>query len=338
MTRGPTTALLCLAALVVGTAGHGRLMNPPARNAMWRYGYPNPVNYNDNELYCGGYVVQYQKNGGKCGVCGDNYVEKVPRSHENGGLFGNGIITKNYVAGQVIEIEVDLTTNHQGYMELKLCPHNDRNTIITQECLDQYPLKVVGQDDSKFFIPKGTPKSATLKWKAQLPEGVTCSACVVQWKYFAGNTWGVDNTTGEGAQGLGPQETFINCADIYIRSNTQIGAPVDDNPWALYFRGAYPGLTHTEDVEPDKNGLKPLVVRAQLCLPTRSFEVVNGSYQWCIRNCLKYPPNCEETLCYCVKDCRAIGKLAEKKDADIFCHQNCLGVPSYCPRDMCVCS
>jgi hypothetical protein len=27
---------------------HGRLMEPPARNAMWRFGFPNPVNYNDN--------------------------------------------------------------------------------------------------------------------------------------------------------------------------------------------------------------------------------------------------------------------------------------------------
>ena len=36
--------------------GHGRLMDPPARNSMWRFGFPNPVNYNDNELYCGGYA------------------------------------------------------------------------------------------------------------------------------------------------------------------------------------------------------------------------------------------------------------------------------------------
>lgn len=35
--------------------GHGRLMDPPARNSMWRFGFPNPVNYNDNELFCGGY-------------------------------------------------------------------------------------------------------------------------------------------------------------------------------------------------------------------------------------------------------------------------------------------
>jgi len=36
--------------------GHGRLMDPPSRNAMWRFGYPNPVNYNDNENFCGGYA------------------------------------------------------------------------------------------------------------------------------------------------------------------------------------------------------------------------------------------------------------------------------------------
>lgn len=31
-------------------------MNPPARNAMWRFGFPTAVNYNDNELFCGGYA------------------------------------------------------------------------------------------------------------------------------------------------------------------------------------------------------------------------------------------------------------------------------------------
>ena len=40
-------------------AGHGRLMDPPARNSMWRLGFDNPVNYNDNELYCGGRMVRY---------------------------------------------------------------------------------------------------------------------------------------------------------------------------------------------------------------------------------------------------------------------------------------
>ncbi len=41
--------------LQIGVMGHGRLMEPPARNAMWRFGFPNPINYNDNEVYCGGF-------------------------------------------------------------------------------------------------------------------------------------------------------------------------------------------------------------------------------------------------------------------------------------------
>ena len=47
-----------------------------------RFGYSNPVNYNDNELYCGGFSVQWQDNEGRCGVCGDNWAEPTPRTHE----------------------------------------------------------------------------------------------------------------------------------------------------------------------------------------------------------------------------------------------------------------
>lgn len=47
---------VALFSLPAAVHAHGRLMDPPARNAMWRFGFPNPVNYNDNELFCGGYA------------------------------------------------------------------------------------------------------------------------------------------------------------------------------------------------------------------------------------------------------------------------------------------
>ena len=28
----------------------------------------------------------------QCGVCGDGYMDSVPRANENGGLYGNGVI------------------------------------------------------------------------------------------------------------------------------------------------------------------------------------------------------------------------------------------------------
>lgn len=321
--------------------GHGRLMDPPARNAMWRFGFPNPVNYNDNELYCGGFVVQYQKNGGKCGVCGDNYQDKVPRDHEAGGYFANGIITRRYVTGQVIDIEAHLTTNHKGYMEVRLCPHNNPKEIITQECLDQHPLQIEGTNEVRFVIPEESKKIETFFWKVKLPEGITCSNCVIQWKYFAGNTWGTDQA-GSTGQGKGPQETFVNCADVTI--NTQTGSfsgyPPEsnniDNPWLLYYKGSFPGIRDSNP-PPRPNGLTPLVIRSQLCIPINDFDKVPGSQDWCMENCMKYPPNCHPELCRCVNECEAIGDFANMTDADIFCHQNCLKYPSFCPKDKCRC-
>ena len=41
--------------------GHGRLREPPSRASMWRDGFPqNGFNYDDNQLYCGGFGVSIQ--------------------------------------------------------------------------------------------------------------------------------------------------------------------------------------------------------------------------------------------------------------------------------------
>lgn len=331
-----------LLSLAVCVLGHGRLMDPAARNCMWRFGYPNPVNYNDNELFCGGFVVQYQKNNGKCGVCGDNYVEEVPRNHESGGLFANAIVTRRYVAGQTIDIEADLTTNHKGHMVIKLCPHNDPKKIITQQCLDQYPLKLEGTNEISFVIPQESKKAEIFRWRVELPEGITCTNCVIQWTYYTGNTWGED-VAGNVGVGYGPQETFINCADVIINTQTGgfAGYPPEsneiDNPWALYFRGHFPGVPKDANTPHRPGGLVPLVIRTQLCLPVNDFKRVAGMQDWCMENCMKYPPNCHPEVCRCVTECEAIGDHAKLDEADIFCHQNCLKYPSFCPPDKCRC-
>lgn len=56
--------------------GHGRLIEPPSRASAWRYGFNTPHNYNDHELYCGGFTRQWVKNEGKCGICGDAWDMK----------------------------------------------------------------------------------------------------------------------------------------------------------------------------------------------------------------------------------------------------------------------
>ncbi|XP_012938498.1 uncharacterized protein LOC106011887 [Aplysia californica] len=98
--------------------GHGRLIDPPARSTMWRYGFNTPVNYDDNALYCGGFDVR-------------SWDSKVHH--------------------------VDV----------------------------------------------------------QLPRGLTCTQCVLQWKYNAGNSWGCRGQN-DCCVGCGHQEQFYGCADISI--------------------------------------------------------------------------------------------------------------------------
>ena len=38
-------------------SGHGRLVEPPSRASMWRYGYDTKPDFHDNQLWCGGFAV-----------------------------------------------------------------------------------------------------------------------------------------------------------------------------------------------------------------------------------------------------------------------------------------
>ena len=87
-------AIMILLLLLTGTtvtivSGHGRLIEPPSRSTMWRYGFSNPPNFNDHEIYCGGFTRQWRTNGGKCGVCGDPWDQpQVSANTEcSAGLF-----------------------------------------------------------------------------------------------------------------------------------------------------------------------------------------------------------------------------------------------------------
>ena len=51
------TVLLCLPVLA---AGHASLVRPPSRAAMGSYGFPaNPVDFQHNEGFCGGFAHQH---------------------------------------------------------------------------------------------------------------------------------------------------------------------------------------------------------------------------------------------------------------------------------------
>lgn len=48
----------------------------------------------------------------------------------------------------------------------------------------------------------------SLSNSARLPQNLSCSRCVLQWRYHAGNNWGIAMETGQPCLGCGAQEEF----------------------------------------------------------------------------------------------------------------------------------
>ncbi|RWS01248.1 hypothetical protein B4U80_08504 [Leptotrombidium deliense] len=51
--------IIIFIAFAILVAGHGMLIDPPSRSTAWRFGFKTPINYNDNELYCGGFLMSF---------------------------------------------------------------------------------------------------------------------------------------------------------------------------------------------------------------------------------------------------------------------------------------
>ncbi|XP_033324121.2 uncharacterized protein LOC117219248 [Megalopta genalis] len=200
-----------LAVQLLEVYGHGMMMDPVSRSSAWRKGFPVEPNYNDNSLFCGGYDVMWNQNGGRCGLCGDNYDIHQPRPNENRGVYGTGVIVERYNHGETINVNVKLTANHMGKFTFHMCRLPSPEHLESEDCFNEHPLQLadgtyeqeVSQGQYEFNVP------------VRLPEDVTCEQCVIRWTYTAGNNWG-ECSDGTSKVGCGPQETFKNCADVSI--------------------------------------------------------------------------------------------------------------------------
>jgi len=103
---------------------------------------------------------------------------------------------------------------------------------VEQECFDQNILLVYNNNvevisnektqslknsmnQFRYFLP--TKNNSLFNVTAQLPPGLTCKYCVLQWKYHAGNNFGVSERSKLSCLGCADkQEEFFNCADIAI--------------------------------------------------------------------------------------------------------------------------
>ena len=220
--------------LISSCYGHGRLMSPPGRSSLKSFRNDPAVapfwdqivpNYNDHELFCGGFATQVS-NGYKCGVCGDNYVESRPRANEWGGKYGaHGIIPRTYSSGSLVDIEVQITAHHQGFFEFKICKMEKNMVTEDEACFaSEESIVPLADGSTRYTITDYFPTSSNKSgfWystQIRLPNDLECDHCVLQWRYHTGNSWGTDENGNSGI-GLGNQEEFYGCADIEIISTS----------------------------------------------------------------------------------------------------------------------
>nr|XP_027204364.1 uncharacterized protein LOC113798077 [Dermatophagoides pteronyssinus] len=200
--------ILLLAIIIHGSLQHGRMLEPPARNSMWRAGFNTKPDYDDSELFCGGIVDQWKRNKGKCGICGDSFSIRPPRPYETGGIYARNITVRNYRPGSEIDVILDLVANHMGTFEFSICPRNDF-AHETEDCF--IPLKVNGSDRYKIR----SHRNGIFTMPVTLPRDINCQYCVFRWHWKSANNWGMC-ADGRQAIGCGPQETYRNCADIAV--------------------------------------------------------------------------------------------------------------------------
>ncbi|XP_071515351.1 uncharacterized protein [Panulirus ornatus] len=316
------TMWMCCTMLVLmgvgGCWGHGRLVDPPSRASAWRFGWNTPVDYDDNEGFCGGFNHQYQSQGGKCGICGDAWDEN-PRPHEAGGKYATGAIVMQYAVGQVVDIQVDITANHKGYIEFKICPNNNPSVEATQDCLDQHPLYLADGSGLKYQVPYYIGIHLI---QVRLPPDVTCSQCVLQWRYVAGNNWGVCED-GTGQLGCGPQEEFRSCADVAISGQqpTWTSGSITEGTVNVT-EDSHTGSHTWHTTEQPPATPPPFHTTSQ----TSGQPIPTGSN----------PPTEAETSTQ-PSGCYAVGIWQSLHNMDMWCSINCHNTPPYCPPTHCIC-
>ncbi|KAK6962183.1 cell wall integrity and stress response component 4, partial [Biomphalaria glabrata] len=305
--------------------------------------------------------------GYKCGVCGDPYDGE--KTNEEGGMYATGQISRTYEMGQLITIQVEITSNHLGYCEFKLCPKTSRTDRTTQDCLDRYPLALADGSGYKYKLSR---ESKLYSVDVFLPAGLTCDFCVLQWRYHTGNSWGED-PNGVQCVGCGPQEEFYGCADVRIiaRDSQSNGQPASSLSYFVPAQAAtqtftkerLQGLSQAPNETPTQNSLtqsptsSPTQARGSIKMgSTKYFTQASNSVNyfenaygcrslsrqpeldfWCKVNC--WAGNCPASHCWCsiglVNVCSSNEAFSGNSDIDQWCATNC--AMGYCPAMFCAC-
>lgn len=115
-----------------------------------------------------------------------------PRPNEAGGTYGRGIIGRTfYPTDRFIPVMIQVLASIDGYFEFKLCPNNNVKRIVTQKCLDKNPLKIYSNDrwtayGTRYYPNLAPNKPENISLALEIPPGITCTQCVLQWKWHGG--------------------------------------------------------------------------------------------------------------------------------------------------------
>lgn len=295
-----SVAVLVAMVTVSEVRAHGYLQMPPARNSRWRFGYEMEHNFNDMGLNCGGASNQWEKQQGRCGLCGDPF--QGPRLHEAGQRYAseNRSTVYCYTIGAKIDITARITAYHKGHFDFRLCVNNDLTTDPGQDCVNNgLKLKVTGTNQDIYDI--SSVEQEFYSFQLDVPANIQCEQCILRWRYTAGNSWGCD-ADGTCGQGHGvKQEQFINCADISILpdcSHTTTRDPLltVSTPRVTRWTGTSRG--------PPPSTKKPCPQSEfdadSKCVAIGKFVDVPGMTEWCRKSCSDtIAPLCPDAQCDC---------------------------------------
>ncbi|OQR76717.1 hypothetical protein BIW11_07600, partial [Tropilaelaps mercedesae] len=111
---------------VIRVSAYGRLLEPPSRGSLWRFGYDAPVNKEDDRNDCGGadpYLIDPV-----------NYYSTTYAVMDTWTLAG--LITRSYLPGVYIDVEVNFTHHAGGYFQFSICKIEDFVTGTSQEIVN----------------------------------------------------------------------------------------------------------------------------------------------------------------------------------------------------------
>lgn len=88
----------------------------------------------------------------------------------------------SYTSGSKITVQVRITANHKGYFYFQLCNLDKYGGRESDQCYNELRLKTASGEDTHTISLELGNHDVDL----QLPSGVTCKHCVLQWTYVAG--------------------------------------------------------------------------------------------------------------------------------------------------------